>query len=334
MKKFISLIICAVLLIAAFISDVPNSAEIIAGRGKGVDSKVTNAQEFANVLNYFNEYKMKPVQDGIAKQENNFYSAETDEKEEKEEYTSATFYNKSKVYSEIYTTNNKGSVRQTTTFTRELTINFTETAAYYHSVGQIMEKQTIHRETTDRQEITEKESMTFDFDMDIYVTTQICYVKFNKFDRVGATEDDSIPNISVNMLNTWFSVEGEISEEMLSLNQENLDILGGIGDFFNEFEFSRFKQNNKKYVLEDKYIQEFFKILSWIFPKEVRGEFTVNLRDETQPKMRIIESYGLTGDSIATSYAENNIIFSYINNTVIDASRLPKDPPKIEDYLK
>ncbi len=321
MKKFISLIICAVLLIVAFISDVPNSAEIIAGRGKGVDSEVTNAQEFANVLNYFNEYKMKPVQDGIAKQNNDFFSIETNEKqEENEEYTSATFYNKSKAYSEIYTTNNKGSVRQTTTFTRELTINFTETAAYYHSVGLVMQKQTIYQNEPVRE--SKIESGIFDFDVDVYITTQNCWVKFNKFDVMGM-EDDSIPNVSANMLNIWFDASNEFCEMVLRLNQVNLDILGSIGEFFNEFKFSKFKQNNKYYTLEEKYL-----------PKDMRGEFTVNLRDETQPKMRIIQSYSSTENSSATSYAENNIIFSYINNTIIDASRLPKNPQKMEDYLK
>ena len=337
MKKYISLIVCAVLLLFAFISQVPEQQDVISGRGNGVDSKVTSAQELADVLNYFNNYEMKPIEEATVEQNNGLFNVEQEldgeeDKETKQKYTSATFYNKSKSSIDYFMSDDNSSIKQTATMTRELTANFTETAALYHSVGKIMQRQTI---TTFGEQIeTETQSMLFDFDVDVYVTTQVCCVKFNKFDIMGMEGDDSVPNITANMLNIWFDAN-EIGEEMLDINQVNLDILGGMGDYFEEYKFSKFKQNNKNYVLEKSYTQEVFSILFDIsFPEDVRGEFTVNLADEAQPKIRLIQSYSdAAGTNRTSSYAENNIIISYINNTVIDSSRLPKNPQKIEDYL-
>ncbi len=339
MKKYISFVICAVLLAFAFISQVPEQQDIISGRGNGVDSKVTSAQELADVLNYFNNYEMKPIEEASVNKINSLFNAEQknddEQKEEKKEYTSATFYNKSKSSIDYFMSGNGESTKQTATITRELTVNFTETAALYHSVGIIMQKQSVSQHNASST-ITETitESMFFDFDMNIYMTTDASCVKFNKFDIMGMESDDSVPNITANMLNIWFDAS-EIGKELLSVNQENLNILGGMGDYFEEYKFSKFKQNNKNYVLEKSYLQEVFSILFDVsFPEDVRGEFMVNLADEVQPKIRLIQSYsdGILSNRVS-SYDENNIIISYVNNTVIDASKLPKTPQKIEDYL-
>ena len=333
MKKYISFVICAVLLAFAFISQVPEQQDIISGRGNGVDSKVTSSQELADVLNYFNNYEMKPIEEASVNKINSLFNAEQknddEQKEEKKEYTSATLYNKSKSSIDYFMSGNGESTKQTATITRELTVNFTETAALYHAVGTIMQKFQTHRDNE-----TQTNSVFFDFDMNIYMTTDASCVKFNKFDIMGMESDDSVPNITANMLNIWFDAS-EIGKELLSVNQENLDILGGMGDYFEEYKFSKFKQNNKNYVLEKSYLQEVFSILFDVsFPEDVRGEFMVNLADEVQPKIRLIQSYTYSeGGSRASSYAENNIIISYVNNTVIDASKLPKTPQKIEDYL-
>ncbi len=325
MKKYISIIICAVLLAFAFISNTQTESEIISGRGNGVDSKVTTAEEFVDVLNYFNHYKMLSAEEGKVENSNNLYASELNTKANSLKYTSATFYNKSRISMEYVTDGSDYSEKQKTNMTRELTINFTETAALYHSVGTIMQ-------SSKMQHGEEKidSSMYFDFDMEIYMTTKVCYIKFNKFNIFG---DDSAPDIKNNMLNKWYNA-GSLEEDLLDINQANIAILGSIGDYFEEYQFSKFDQKNKTYVLEKNYFQEVFSsIIGVSVPKDIKGEFIVNLSEETQPKIKLLYSYNDNGTAWVNAYEENNIIISYINNTIIDASNLPKNPPMLEDFV-
>ncbi len=333
MKKYIALIICTILLVFNVITGATADDNVIAGRGKGKDSEVTTAKELANVLNYFGQYQIGGgatlgVDDQL------FASSDSSGKE----YDSATFYNKSKQTSDYYVSYHGGDSSYTRTskssMTRELTINFTEDAVLYHSVGLLME-----RSSHSSQGETETTSNYFEFDMYIYITEDECYIKFNKFDYETSEEGAYIPNITPNMLNKWFETE-QLGFMFVSINEENLEMLGELGDYFDEYKFTKFRKTNKSYTLESIYFQEVFSAMFGIaLPEDIRGEFTVNLAEETSPKIRIIQSYtdDMYEDGVSanqSSYAENNIVFSYINNTVIDASGLPRHTPVLEDYIE
>lgn len=320
MKKYISLIVCSVLLAIAVIAGTPKNSDVIYGRGNGQDYKVNTIEQFAEVLDFFKDYQLvssneKSAKSGISGFDS---SADEDSTESKKDYTSATFYNKSRGainYSYSYSGMSSSSK---TTFMRELTIYFTQTAVYYKSVGTVMSKSSYSSGDE-----SESVSSIMDFDIDIYMTAEHCYIKFNKFNMSVSGSDDEDGNfVTTDMLDKWFDA-GEIAEYFLEINESNYEILSSINDYFEENKFSNFKQSNSVYTLKDDAIKSFFSfILGTSVPDKVKGTFKVNLSTKARPTVTLISSYGDSqenGDVSASgsSYSEDNIAFSNINNTII-----------------
>ena len=328
MKKYISLLVCFVLIVFAFITSTPTKMENIAGEGNGENSRVSNAEQLVDVLEFFGSYEIKDVDEQNNQFENKGFSLFGNNISEEDEYTSVTFYNKSKGASNYRYSKDGVSLNNKVSFMRELTVNFTQTAALYHSVGEMMNYESFVNKDNEQN----FNSFVYNFDIEIYITTKVCYIKFNKFDITGLEGDNSVPNVPIDALNMWLNASVG-AEDLLELNKENLDILDSIHDYFKEYKFSRFNQTNKVYSIGKDYLVEAFSIIfNTSFPEKVRGDFSVNLANETRPKINIVQSY--TGDNYSHQYVENNIVFSYINNTVIDVSKMPTDPPMLEEYLK
>ncbi len=322
MKKYISLIICSVLLVIAMVMGSPAKADVVSGRGNGNDTRVTTVEQFVDVLDFFNNYEIKSVGDESSQTEGSGFASSLDDLiggNNDAIYTSATFYNKSRATSDQRYSYEGMSSESHATQTRELTIYLTKTSAFYHSVGAVMQNGT----STSSGGETERYSMVMDFDMEIYMTAKVCYIKFNKFDMTASGDDVENENfVTSNMLGKWFDA-GELGVYFLQINAQNYEILGDIGDYFDEFKLSNFNQSNNVYTLREDYIQEVFSmIFGMSFPDDVRGSFSLNLSNKVRPTMSLIQAYSLneyeSGYSInASSYAENNMVFKNINNTVV-----------------
>lgn len=331
MKRYVSLAICAVLLIVAIVISAPEKVDVVFGKGSGQDTKVSTIEQFAEVLDFFNNYQLKASTEKSVR-----VMSEQDQEQNEDDsplgnldsddvpasaYTSATFYNKSRGSSEYSYSGNQYSNFSRSVFTRELTIYLMQTAAYYKSVGSIMSR---NWQTADGD--TESVSSVFDFDFDIYMTAEVCYVKINKFaitgDSMSDFEDADLDSFAL-MTGKWVDM-GEYAELLLEINAANYASLGSINNYFEKNKFSNFTQSNGVYTIKENHLNEFFSFVFGVdFPSDGRGVFKINLSNKIRPSIFLSSSYELdqstnSGYNIkATAYSENNIAFSNINNTVV-----------------
>lgn len=329
MKKYVALIVCSVLLIIAMLMGSATQSDVILGRGNGIDARVATVEQFVDVLDFFTNYKIKStdsasVEDGVS----TFAS-----KKEESKYTSATFYNKSKMTSNYSSSFSGASSTTNLVFNRELTIYLTETSAYYDSIGKVMQSS-----TQTYQGETKSYSSYMDFDMEIYMSAKKCYIKFNKFDMFasgdGASSNENI--IKPEMLGKWFDGD-EIGSEFLAINQQNYAILEDLGDYFEDYRLSNFNESNGVYKLKQEYLQEVFAVVFGV-PEtdDMKGEFSLNLSNKVRPTVSIVQSYSASnyndGQSVSNSaYSQNNMVFSNINNTVINFKAT--NIYDLEDYI-
>ncbi len=331
MKKYISLIVCSVLLIFALVLGAPAKEVVVAGRGSGSDSRVTTVEQFVDVLDFFSNYEVQVPGVSAHSDASGYAASQQDE----QIYTSATFYNKSKATVNSTSSYEGMTQSMSSNYTREMSIYLTKTAALYHSVGVVLTSGTVIAEGE-----TESYSMMFDFDMYIYFNAEDCFVRFQKWDVTASGEDvSSIDFVKSDMIGKWYNA-GVLGGELLAINGENYELLGGIGDYFEEYKLTKFNQSGKVYTLKDEHLYEVFSLIFGNqFPEDVRGGFTLNLSNRVQPTMTIHQAYSNSDGengyfSTITSYAENNIKFSNINNTMIDSSKINPNSPKLEDLIE
>ncbi len=316
MKKYVSLIVCSVLLAIAIIIGMPEQTNVTYGRGNGQDCKVKNIEQFSEMLDFFDNYQIKSSNEKSIKSSVSGFSSSIDNSVEakNENYTSATFYNKSRGASSYSSTYEGMSISYRMTFMRELTIYLTQTAAYYKSVGTIMSKSSY----SSAQE-SESSSNVMDFDVEFYITSEKSYIKFNKFDITTSDTDDEVNFVTTDMLNKWFdSAEG--AEYLLEMNQENYEILSSINNYFERNKFSNFKQSNNVYTIKDDLVNDFCSfVLGGTLPDNAKGSVKINLSNNTKPTVTLIASYSNndgSGSASSNLYTEDNIVFSNINNTI------------------
>ncbi len=330
MKKYITPIVCSVLLIISLLMGAPSDTSIVSGKGNGTDSQVKTIDQFVDVLEFFNNFKLESDDNSSAQVAGGTYSAGSAE-ENLAKYTSATFYNKSRASSSYSASYSGKSYSSNSKYTRELTIYLTKTAAYYKSVGIIMQNGS---SSTDGG--TESYSNYVDFDLDIYITTKTSYVKFNKFDITSSGDGATSENfVTPEMLGKWFDAS-EIAEEMLELNEENYEILYDMGLYFERNKLTHFTQTNGVYTLNKDYLQDVFSdIFDTSFPEDGRGSFSVNLSNSVKPSINFVMSTTANSNSTysvySTAYSENNMVFSNINNTIIRFN--PSRVYDIEDFI-
>ncbi len=330
MKKYISLIVCAVLLIVAFAIGTPAKTGIIAGAGDGKGSHINTVEQFVDVIDFFENYEL--TSSGVTAQtEGTGYSATNSQSA----YNSATFYNKSRATVNSYTSRDSYSYSSNSNYTREMTIYLTQGAALYHSVGVILSNTSVNSSGESKDVV-----MTFDFDMHIYFTADSCLVYFAKWNVTSSDADvtSAYNFVKPSMLNKWYDA-GVLGEMLLSVNEENYEVLGAIGDYFDEYKTSKFKTSGKVYTLEDDYVYEVFSLMfGTSYPEDVRGGFTLNLSDSFRPTLSMTEAYSMSNFESSysyeiTAYSENNMVFSNINNTVINASQI-KLSGNLEDLVE
>lgn len=312
MKKYISLIVCTVLLITALVMGSPADTGVSYGRGKGNDAKVTSVGQFVDVLEFFNNYEMASEQ---AQAENSGYASLP---VQKTQYTSATFYNKSRTTEEYHRYNGGSSYTMNSSMDRELTIALTKTSAYYKSVGLVMS----NRSVSDG-DGSESATYIFDFDMDIYVTAGKCYIKLSKFDMMAVEdgEEQEISPFKSNICGKWVDA-GEMAEYLLAINEENYAFLGRMGEYFDSYKAENFNISNGVYTIKENKLKEAFAIIfGATMPEEMKGDFVLNLSNSVRPTVKLTQSYKYSEDDYSlsqTAYSENNIAFFNINNTVVE----------------
>lgn len=57
MKKYVSLIICLVILVIAIVIGEFETSDVVCGRGNGQDSKVNTIEQFSDILGFLKENK-------------------------------------------------------------------------------------------------------------------------------------------------------------------------------------------------------------------------------------------------------------------------------------
>lgn len=334
MKKYVTPIICSVLLLVSLLVNIPQKEDVFCGRGDGKDLKVTSVEQFVEVLDFFNgeeDVESFASQDGISPYGatyNTGYSAVTP-------VNSATFYNKSKGKNSYkYDLNNYSNA----TFDRELTVYLTYNSAYYKSVGKVMQNQSVSFNGK-----TAMASSIMDFDVEIYIMQQACCIKFNKFDMISSnssvSEVEDVNNsenyITSDMLGKWFNA-GELGTAFLSINSENYELLGSIGEYFETNKLSHFKQSKDVYTLKS---ENYHNALAFIFglgdmseaedAYKIKGDFIFNLSNKVKPSIILTMAFN---DEETTGYMENNMTFSNINNTIIEFK--PEKVYNLRDYIK
>jgi hypothetical protein len=320
MRKYISLIVCVVLLVIAMVMGRPESSNVTIGAGNGKPETIATAEEFVDVLDFFESFEFKTSSSAEAGGVTGFATKQ----DSSEKYTSATFYNKSKGTVNM----SQGGYGANSTFSRELTIYLTETAAYYKSVGVVMTKSTSEEYKT---------SLRLNFDFEMYITTNLCLVKFERFD-IGATgegtEDVPTDLFKPSMMRKWISSE-ELGEIFMYVNQENYALLGEIGDYFEDYKFTKFTKNGDVYKINEEFFGDAMDIIFGDIPapEDIKGNFVVDLSAKTNPRIKMTMSYSDIFSEISMSaYEENYISFSNINNTVIKFNVDAKNIYHLDDF--
>lgn len=299
--RYLSMILCVCLLIAAVII-MPEEQEWIGiGRGNGKDDVITTVREVGDFLAFVmgEEYEesLELSNDNVMLlSSTDTVTEEIEDKSEKirREYTSGSIHED--CYLEYVYIDETSNDRYEYSLIRTLSLYMTEDASYYRSKGT-------------RTNIDKTESTRFVFDMEFYFDSDITLCKFNTFEITGNLGF----KVSDDIVGKWFK-----AEDIADIDGMNRDVLGEIGVIILTAEDDKFEEYKKNIFIVD--------------PELTNGaQVKIDLRNSENPMMDIQYS-----DNSDDGMTVANVVYSFenINNTVVKLDPNIEIHTNIDKYFK
>lgn len=305
MKKYISWIVCAFLLISAFF--LSRTSVSIAGEGDGVNQEVKTVEEVGSILKSF-----CGEDDTEITTKKSMGSALELANATEDEYTSATLH---------FNTVSRVSGYTYMKLQKQMTCYFTQDEAYYVSKGEI---------TTENYGLL--------FDADVYFTGEESFVKFKQFTaRINnsnrESESQEAPSLPQGVLHKWIRMD-EYSASLIDVNETNYEVMAMLGGYILASETDVFKKNGDVYSLKNTETKNLCAELASIsganFGSDAfkQSSFTVDLASKTSPYISLMydasekftypTSQGSTKTYTINMFEQLTCRLSNINNTVVN----------------
>ena len=321
MKRYVMMVVSVVLIIASlmYLPENVNPA-VVAGAGDGENSEIPTADELKSLMDFINGRNLNVASvDSVS--DNRFASAEITSGNSAKKHTSATMHNDSYLSSStthkiIESINEFGepvykNVGNTKVkLNRTLTIYMTDKDTYYVSKGSM---------TTTFSDFEEKDNSyesVFDFDMQIYVGAENCYMKFNKFKM---TKDGESVIDASKVMGKWVKIPPKAAEEMLGvIDSANRSAFQAVQEYV-DGGLKSFDKNGNKYTYTT----------SWL--EEDDTEFVVDLSEVQTPFISMIVDGSNDSGSMDL---QDKITFTNIDNTVINVDFGDVEVLSMEEFEK
>ena len=298
--KYVSMILCICLLVAAVVIMPEEGTLIGVGRGDGEDDDIVTVRELGDFLAFVmgdEDGEMYELSHDNVTLLSSTEASETEDKKDrvKREYSSGS------IHEDCYITYSYDMNEPTTenqykyTLVRTLSMYMTEDASYYHSKGTMSS-------------VVGDESVCLVFDMEFYMDSEDALVKFNTFDATGnigfIVIDDAIGK--------WFDME-----DLDYIDGLNRDVLGEIGYIMIEAKDDQFEEYKKNIFTVDSELSNGAQVM-------------IDLSNSQNPIMDIQYSDNEDGMVVA------NVMYSFenINNTVVELMDDIIIHRNIEKYFK
>ena len=335
--KYVSIIICLVLLVTAivFIPKDLNSG-IIAGSGNGKNEKLEEPEDVLELLACISETESVARAANARSKRGDYESATIHESAYLTMSSSSSYYEEHYDYYGNYYSSYYSSA-SSTTLSRELSIYMTEDASYYHSIGQITSSSSYDSPENDEDYDNQ---MYYNFDIEIYLNhdDDEMFIKFNRWDMFGTGE---YLIISEEIKGKWVSFDSSLYGAVGFIDEANRSSLSTIGTIISmALSEDLFDENKDQYTLSKKDLKELYGT-----DNMYKGDFTLNLSDPERPTISfdIDVTNESDNDGNGTSQYYNKTVtnleyvFENINNTVVEMSKsvdvIEIDEDDFEDYF-
>ncbi len=341
MKKYITLIVCAVLLLVSTLIYAPPIKDVTPGAGLSINAKVASVNQMVDAMEF--AYSHIP---GSSAQ----YTYDSATVQLKIKQTSSSYeYNDGYSYDSSYSSDNFAE--------QDILLCNTRNALYMRVSGRTANDSHYYYSSSSSSS-NEKIQMVVVYDIEMYMDKDMQYVKYNVFDVVGSDEledeDESYVEeykkmITNDMLNKWFAFSSDTDSpyyESSSIRSRYLssviDAVGvnafmELGDYLDSKTVSDYQKAGNVYTLLSHNMDEL--IREGLVGGEIntsRGNLKVDLSNDRKPVLEIV-AYGERFDSEDSERVElvGSMVISNLNNTVISSgietglTRLYK----ISDYI-
>ena len=226
-------------------------------------------------------------------------------KKSKNEYESATI--------SIETNLSASSSRGTQKMSRSMTIYITEDATFYRSKGQTsinISYQTVDKDSKYGSTKTEYQKTAAIFDIDILRMDDEMYFYFREF---SMSSNDGSMQIKNEYREKWIEMPDFFVSDIVSLDSQNRSAFRTMGELIEML------LDSGDYKKSDKIIELDEGELSDLYDEELDGNTSVNFKmDFSSPATPMISyAIGYSEDTSGSVKANETIVFSNVNNTVI-----------------
>ena len=334
MKKFLSVIVCAILVGISAILGV-DTEKVTCGAGNGVNEQIKNVSEVADVLESFGFSPSMRL------------TALSDSDDEKE-YTSATIIFESVggvSSSSTWSGNTYGSSSMNMYMDKTMTCYFTEDASYYDVEAYIRSSS-----MSSGSGESESNSSVAKIGFQMYIDSEHVYIRFSEF-SVTSNTTETLPDFK-KVLNKWIDATEGGGSSVTSVNDDNYEQMSIIGKYVRNYEEDGFTRSGDVYEMKNDEVKslcrELFRVVggSSVADDIKASSFTLNLSNAQSPVMELFysinvdeesdNSYSSSRYSVKCSGEERTkMTLMNINNTVVEFSDSAKiyDVDDSEDVL-
>ena len=339
MKKYLSWIVCSILLITAWILP-SNSPSSIAGAGVNLSAKIENVEELGNVLSAFSKNKTLNVA------RTQLLAASTDtplSQGARSNYTSVTCTSStSSSVSISYSTNESSSVygRSSYSMERSMTLCATENETFYDVSARIYSSSESRRNGYSYNSEMEYSSVGITMEFQLYVNEadKLSYINISRFDTNSTSSNDDnndneavkeLNNQKARMLNKWISTDS-VNSSFMSINNKNYQQLSIIGSAILLAETGDFIGSGNVFSMSESASKQLCADLAGVLDASLASKdafddasFTVNLSAKNRPSFELLYTMSENSSPYEIKAGERlTCRLSNINNTVI---RFPKN---------
>lgn len=347
--KYVSLIVCVALLIAAIVFlPVNMHSGVTAGAGNGTNEKINDPEELLDLLDFIansgsSDLSIKstdPLTHSLSV--DGSYGSVVKGDNGWEEYDSVTIHENSvSVISSNYSYDGEYS-NQKYKLTRQLSIKITEEASYYSSVGYLTSV------STDSDDDGSSVALSFDMEFFIDHDSDETYMKVNNWTMIG----NNAISFSEKIIGKWVYFESGVDNIISSvdvLNRDMFDMLGKI--IMKAIDDDSFEENGSdRYTISNDDIQAYLGIAN-AGSDDIDGncEFSLDFSKADKPKVHMLinagnsssgsyGSYGSRYSSKTSVVSQVEYTFEHINNTIVEMNRnediIEIDEDDMEDYIE
>ncbi len=333
MKKFISVIVCAILVGISAVLNI-DTEKVTCGAGNGVNEQIKNVSEVADVLESF----------GLSSSTR--LTALSDSDDEKE-YSSATIvFETVGGMSSSSTVSGSGSSSSNMYMDKMMTCYFTEDASYYDVEAYIRSSASVSASGE-----SDSNSSVQKIKAQLYIDADNVFVRFTEF-SITSNKTETLPDFK-KILNKWIDVSEGHGSIITNINDDNYEQMSIIGKYIRNYEEDGFTRDGDFYQMKTDEVKslcrELFRVAggSSVADDIKTSSFTLNLSNAQHPVMELFYSINVEKESSGSSYASNyykvqcsgeertKITLSNINNTIVEFNESAKiyDADDFEDVL-